>query len=108
MGAAGVIRTILLIDIAALALLAIFYLRQRRMSLSAFCGWGLLALLVPVLGPFLVISNRPGQWNPSFSVIGDFKRLVLWTRRLLPESPPPHKVGTLDRARMRRQRRRKI
>jgi hypothetical protein len=35
------------------------------MSWAAYFGWGFLALLLPVLGPFLVIVNRPGEWHPD-------------------------------------------
>jgi hypothetical protein len=65
METAGVIRVVLLVDILAMALLALFYLRQRRMSIVAFCCWGMVAILLPVLGPFLVIVNRPGEWHPD-------------------------------------------
>lgn len=54
-------RALLLLDIIGLALLAIFYLRHRPISALAFLGWGLLAVLVPLLGPFLVIAARPGS-----------------------------------------------
>jgi len=107
MGTAGVIRTILLVDIVAMALLALFYLRQRQMSWSSYCCWGLLAVIVPVLGPFLVIANRPGEWNPQFSLVADLKRLGIWARRLLPGAPPVKRMGTLERARLRRQKKRK-
>jgi hypothetical protein len=107
MGTAGVIRTILLVDIVVMSLLALFYLRQRRMSWTAFCCWGLLALGVPVLGPFLVIANRPGEWDPEFSLFTDLKQLVILARRLLPGAPPVKKMGTLDKARLRRQKKRR-
>ncbi len=107
MGTAGVIRTILLVDIGAMALLSLFYLRQRRMSLSSYCYWGLLALVIPVLGPFLVIARRPGAWDPTFSIQSDVRQLVSLARRLLPGPPPKKKLGPLDRARLRRQRRKK-
>lgn len=107
MGTTGVIRTFLLVDIIAMSLLALIYLRQRRMSFGSYFGWGILALLIPVLGPFLVISNRPGQWDPEFSLASDFRRLVSWAQRLLPNAPPVKKLGTLDRARLRRQRKKR-
>lgn len=106
MGTAGVIRTILLVDIAAMSLFSLFYLKQRRMSWMAFCGWGLLAVCVPVLGPFLVISNRPGEWDPDFSFARDFRQLSAWVQRLLPVAPH-QKLGTLDRARLRRQKKKR-
>jgi hypothetical protein len=31
------------------------------LSWLAFLGWGLLAVLVPILGPFLVIAAHPGS-----------------------------------------------
>lgn len=102
MGTPGVIRTILLVDIILLALLALFYLRQRRMSWSSYCCWGLLAILVPVLGPFLVVANRPGEWDENFSFAEDARRLIVWTRRLLPDAPPAKKLSRLERARRRR------
>ena len=67
MDAAGVIRTFLVVDVIGMSLLGIFYLLQRRLAWRAFFGWSLLALLVPVLGPFLVIASRPGSWNEDFS-----------------------------------------
>lgn len=101
----GIIRIILLVDIAAMALLSIFYLRQRRLDWVSFFCWGLVALFVPVLGPFIVIANRPGEWDPSFSLAGEFRRVVSWVQRLLPSAPPDKKLGKLDRARMRKRKR---
>lgn len=57
----GLLQALLVLDILGMALLAIFYLRQRPLSWLAFLGWGLLAVLVPILGPFLVIASRPGR-----------------------------------------------
>jgi hypothetical protein len=58
---ADLIRVFLLVDIVAMALLAFFYLRQRKLSTSEYIRFGLLALFVPLLGPFLVIIFRPGE-----------------------------------------------
>ena len=65
MNAADLLRALLLLDIVGSALLAIFYLRRRPISSLAFLGWGLLAVLVPVLGPILVIAARPGAARPA-------------------------------------------
>lgn len=105
MGTGDIIRTILLVEIIIMALLALVYLRQRRLHWSEYCGWGLLALFVPVLGPFLVISKRPGEWDPNFSVRGDFVRVGAFLRRMLPETPKPKKISRLERARQRRKQR---
>ncbi|HZW04117.1 MAG TPA: hypothetical protein VFF68_09335 [Anaerolineaceae bacterium] len=61
MGAADVIRILLLITVLAQALLAYFYLRTRRLAWHGYLAWGLLALLIPILGPCLVIAGRPGD-----------------------------------------------
>lgn len=98
---AAIVRIMLIADLVLMALFALVYLRQRRMSWLAFLGWGLLAVSVPVIGPFIVISNRPGEWDPSFSVRKDFTRLVTWLRRLLPE--PVRGNSRLTRIRARRQ-----
>jgi hypothetical protein len=57
--AADIIRVLLLVDIIGLAVLALIYLRRRRLDLWTALAWGLLAVLVPILGPFLVIAFRP-------------------------------------------------
>lgn len=44
-----------------MVLLAVFYLRRRELSWWAYLAWGLVALLIPILGPFLVIASRPGR-----------------------------------------------
>jgi len=56
---ADVLRILLLATIVALAVLALLYLRRRRLDWQTGLAWVLLALLVPVLGPILVISLRP-------------------------------------------------
>lgn len=95
---AGIIRVLLIVDIAAMAIWALVYLRQRRMSRISYLFWGVLAAAVPVIGPFFVIASRPGVWDPTFSVRKDLNRLAAWMRCLLPD-PPPERA----RARSRRQ-----
>jgi hypothetical protein len=57
-------RLLIIVCLVGMALLAVFYLRTRRMTLVAYISWGLLALLVPLLGPFLVILSQPGERIP--------------------------------------------
>lgn len=47
--------------------LALFYMRHRRLTRAEFVLWGMLALLVPVFGPFFVIAARPGPRRPRKS-----------------------------------------
>ncbi|MGQ9833151.1 MAG: hypothetical protein ACUVRJ_05050 [Candidatus Villigracilaceae bacterium] len=57
------LRALLIAFLVIMYLLAIFYLRRRKLSPGAYIFWGLLALLLPALGSFLVILARPGE-NP--------------------------------------------
>lgn len=73
----GTLRVLLGADIIIMALLAIAYLSQRRLEWRDFCAWGMLAVFVPLLGPFVVILCRPGTWRtpppadfPPFSAAG--------------------------------------
>lgn len=43
----------------AMYILAMLYLRRRLLTLGQLTAWGLLALLIPARGPFLVIVSRP-------------------------------------------------
>jgi hypothetical protein len=58
---AVILRILLLVDIFTLALVAAFFLRSRRLSWGQYLLWGLLAVCLPILGPFLVILRRPGR-----------------------------------------------
>jgi hypothetical protein len=62
--AARDLNFLLISFIFAMYFLTVAYLRNRRMSFSAFALWGLAALLVPAFGPFLVIVLRPGDPAP--------------------------------------------
>jgi hypothetical protein len=54
-------RILLLLCLLGMQILAAFYLQTRRMTLMEYLGWGLLTVIVPALGPFLVILSAPGQ-----------------------------------------------
>lgn len=43
-----------------MALLAAFYLRGREISFTEHLAWGSLLILIPFVGPFLVILLHPG------------------------------------------------
>jgi hypothetical protein len=54
------LRLLLAGCLVAMYILAMFYLRRRPLTLGQFTAWGLFALFIPALGPFLVILNGPG------------------------------------------------
>lgn len=54
------LRLLILLSMLGMALLAAFYLRTRRLSAAEFAAWGLLLVLLPLVGPFMVIACRPG------------------------------------------------
>jgi len=58
---AALLRSLLAGTIIGMALIAILYLCRRQLTLRESIGWGLLIILLPVLGPFLVIVLRPGS-----------------------------------------------
>jgi hypothetical protein len=57
---AETMRQLLAGSLVAMYILAMLYLRRRPLTLGQFTAWGLFALFIPALGPFLVILNRPG------------------------------------------------
>jgi len=44
----------------AMLALSMFFLRERELSTRQYILWGLLAVVVPLLGPYLVILSKPG------------------------------------------------
>jgi len=56
-----VIRALLVLGVLGMAVLAALYLRNRELTIAEYIGWGLLIVLLPLLGPFLVILSRPGR-----------------------------------------------
>ena len=58
---AETLRLLLAGTLVALYILAMLYLRRQPLTFSQYTLWGLFALLVPALGPFLVILLQPGK-----------------------------------------------
>jgi len=58
---AAVLRLLLAVSLIAMYVLAMLYLCRRRLGLGVYLFWGLFALSLPALGPFLVILTRPGS-----------------------------------------------
>lgn len=56
-----VMRALLAIGVLCMAILALLYLRRRELTVTEYIGWGLLIVLLPLLGPFLVITYQPGR-----------------------------------------------
>jgi hypothetical protein len=56
-----VIRALLVIGALCMAVLAVLYLRRRELTITEYIGWGLLIVILPLLGPFLVIFYQPGK-----------------------------------------------
>ncbi|HSF81137.1 MAG TPA: hypothetical protein VLA49_07880 [Anaerolineales bacterium] len=59
---ADIMRLLLVGCLLGMAFLAAAYLRRRALTMPEYFGWGLLILLVPLFGPFLVIYLRPGRF----------------------------------------------
>lgn len=55
------LRLLLAGFLVAMYILAILYLRRRNLTLGEHAFWGLFALFIPALGPFLLILARPGK-----------------------------------------------
>ena len=61
LSAPDVLRFLLAACLVGMALLAFLFLRRRELTMKQSLAWGLLIVLVPLLGPFLVIVLRPGS-----------------------------------------------
>ena len=55
------LRILLAATLIGLALFAGLYLNRRQLTSLETLGWGLVVLMVPLLGPFLVILAKPGK-----------------------------------------------
>jgi len=58
---ANLMRLMLAIYFLSMTLLAAFFLRRRNLPWLEYAVWGLVSILFPAVGPFLVIWMRPGQ-----------------------------------------------
>ena len=56
------LRLLLTGTLIAMYLLAMLSVRCQSSTISQYTLWGLFALLVPALGPFLVILLQPGKF----------------------------------------------
>ena len=65
---ANTMRLFLGLTVLGMSLLAVFFLCGRRLSLLEYLGWGLLAVALPLVGPFLVIVLAPGEPLPKVTV----------------------------------------
>jgi Kef-type K+ transport system membrane component KefB len=61
MNGEAVLQVLLVMDVVGMFALAVFYLARRRMRWHQYLGWGLVAVIFPLLGPFLVIASHPGE-----------------------------------------------
>jgi hypothetical protein len=55
------LRFMLVFTALAMMVVAMAYLRRKSMNWGVFLFWGLLAIGLPYIGPFLVIALRAGQ-----------------------------------------------
>ncbi|MDX9993148.1 MAG: hypothetical protein RBS68_14000 [Anaerolineales bacterium] len=58
------LRLLLALYLGLSVLITIAYLARRRLTLGEWLFWGLVAVALPVFGPFFVISARPGPRTP--------------------------------------------
>jgi hypothetical protein len=66
---AETLRLMLTGYLVAMFVLALVYLRRRPLTWVQFAAWGLFALLVPALGPFLVILAHPGDYRKRAEIV---------------------------------------
>jgi hypothetical protein len=71
---AGTLRVMLAVFLVAMFVLAMLYLSRRPLTPVQMAAWGLFALLVPALGPFLVILARPGKSRPRAEIVRSRRR----------------------------------
>jgi hypothetical protein len=68
MNGAEILRGLLVADVLGMFALAALYLGHRRLAWHQYLGWGLVALIFPVFGPFVVIASHPGAVRRRASI----------------------------------------
>jgi hypothetical protein len=58
---AASVHLLLVLCLVSMYVLAMLSLRRRELSLGRYAFWGLFALLLPAVGPFVVLLLRPGK-----------------------------------------------
>ncbi len=76
---ADFMRLLLTLTVLGMAMLAAFFLRKRKLTLSQYLAWGLLAVLLPLVGPFLVIALAPGKPHPARSRLRKHRHFSFFT-----------------------------
>ena len=67
-------QVLLVLFLAAMSALALLSLRHRPLKWHELAAWGLLALLVPAIGPFVVIIARPGGRKARSEIVRERSR----------------------------------
>lgn len=96
---AAALRLMLTGCLVAMSVLALLYLRRCSLTWIQFAAWGLVAILVPALGPFLVIVSQPGKFNRTRMNAEDAERSALVRAR---RRPIPRKRSDIVRTRRKR------
>ena len=62
---AQILRVLLFVYLILIYAVSLLFLSRRKMSPTAYVLWGILALLLPAIGPFFLIAYRPGERKGS-------------------------------------------
>lgn len=87
MATRDLLRLALIVMETGMLLMAAFYLRRRQLAWLDALAWMVLAMVVPVLGPFLVFVFRPGEPRVAQTAAGEPLRGGR-SRRLRVDDPP--------------------
>jgi hypothetical protein len=68
-----VMQVFLILSVLGMALFAYLYLRRRELTFLEYLRWGLIIVLLPLVGPFLMILALPGKARKSHSHLNKFR-----------------------------------